>query len=170
MVRKWHAAAALGVAFAAAAAAAVAADRGLSLVGDAVAPEEEMSLLKKVASLMWKSGANTYQHVWPVTLQLQTASYFRAFVRFHLTEREFVCSSRAYTLLWMKFSNSEDWICLVLGRLTVSELFCSACIMEFSLGCADRTELSYLIFQDLLHCCDPSCTFQYFFFTTVFKT
>jgi len=69
MVRKWHAAAALGVAFAAAAAAAaVAADRGLSLVGDAVAPEEEMGLLKKVANLLWKGGASTYQHVWPVTI------------------------------------------------------------------------------------------------------
>jgi hypothetical protein len=65
MGRKWHAVAALGVAFAATA-AAVAADRGLSLVGAAVAPEEEMGLLKKVANLLWKSGANTYQHVWPV--------------------------------------------------------------------------------------------------------
>jgi hypothetical protein len=64
MGRKWHAVAALGVAFAATA-AAVAADRGLSLVGAAVAPEEEMGLLKKVANLLWKSGANTYQHVWP---------------------------------------------------------------------------------------------------------
>ncbi|RLN34402.1 hypothetical protein C2845_PM03G32320 [Panicum miliaceum] len=64
MGRKWHAVAALGVAFAAAV-AAVAADRGLSLVGAAVAPEEEMGLLQKVANLLWKSGASTYQHVWP---------------------------------------------------------------------------------------------------------
>nr|CAB3456861.1 unnamed protein product [Digitaria exilis] len=61
MGRKWHAVAALCVAFA----AAVAADRGLSLVGAAVAPEEEMGLLRKLANLMWKSDANTYQHVWP---------------------------------------------------------------------------------------------------------
>uniref|UniRef100_K3ZT21 Sulfite exporter TauE/SafE family protein n=1 Tax=Setaria italica TaxID=4555 RepID=K3ZT21_SETIT len=64
MGRKWHAVAALAVAFAAAA-AAVAADRGLSLVGAAVAPEEEeIGLLRKIANLMWNSG-NTYQHVWP---------------------------------------------------------------------------------------------------------
>ncbi|XP_066397265.1 sulfite exporter TauE/SafE family protein 3-like isoform X2 [Miscanthus floridulus] len=65
MGRKCHAAAALAIAFAAAAAAAVAADRGLSLVGAAVAPEEEMSLFRKVANLMWRSDGNSYQHVWP---------------------------------------------------------------------------------------------------------
>ncbi|XP_066390132.1 sulfite exporter TauE/SafE family protein 3-like [Miscanthus floridulus] len=66
MGRKCHAGAALAVAFAAAAAAAVAADRGLSLVGAAVAPvEEEMSLFRKVANLMWRSDGNSYQHVWP---------------------------------------------------------------------------------------------------------
>uniref|UniRef100_A0A0A9CG70 Sulfite exporter TauE/SafE family protein n=1 Tax=Arundo donax TaxID=35708 RepID=A0A0A9CG70_ARUDO len=68
MGRRWHAVAAIGVAFAfASAAAAVAADRGLSLslAGAAVAPEEEMSVLKKVANLMWKSDGNSYQHVWP---------------------------------------------------------------------------------------------------------
>ncbi|XP_062194266.1 sulfite exporter TauE/SafE family protein 3-like [Phragmites australis] len=66
MGRRWHAVAAIGVAFAAAA-AAVAADRGLSLslAGAVVAPEEEMGLLQKVANLMRKIDGNSYQHVWP---------------------------------------------------------------------------------------------------------
>ncbi|CAN6195644.1 unnamed protein product [Urochloa humidicola] len=64
MGRKWHAVAALGVAFAAAA-AAVAADRGMTtLIDAAVAPKEEIGLLRKIANLMWNS-ENTYQHVWP---------------------------------------------------------------------------------------------------------
>ncbi|KAL6846294.1 hypothetical protein ACP4OV_023742 [Aristida adscensionis] len=67
MGMRWHAVAALGVAYAAAVAVAVAADRGfsLSLAGTAVAPEEEMSLLQKVANFMWKRDANSYHHVWP---------------------------------------------------------------------------------------------------------
>ncbi|CAN6162242.1 unnamed protein product [Urochloa humidicola] len=63
MGRKWHAVAALAVAFAAAA-AAVAADRGMTLIDAAVAPKEEIGLLRKIANLMWNS-ENTYQHVWP---------------------------------------------------------------------------------------------------------
>jgi hypothetical protein len=71
MGRKWHAVAALAVAFAAVAVAAVAGDRGLSLVGAAaVAPEEEeeieIGLLRKIANMLWNS-SNSYQHVWPVT-------------------------------------------------------------------------------------------------------
>ncbi|NP_001347876.1 Sulfite exporter TauE/SafE family protein 3-like [Zea mays] len=65
MGRKYycHAVAALAVVFAAA--VVVAADRRLSLVvGAAVAPEE-VSLLRKVANLMWNGDGNSYQHVWP---------------------------------------------------------------------------------------------------------
>ncbi|KAL6844604.1 hypothetical protein ACP4OV_025263 [Aristida adscensionis] len=64
MGMRWRAVAAISVAFAAGAAAA---DRGfsLSLAGAAVAPEEEIGLLQKVANLMWKRDGNSYQHVWP---------------------------------------------------------------------------------------------------------
>ena len=76
MGRKCHAAVALAVAFAAAAAVAVAADRRLSLVRAAVAPEEEMSLFRKVANLMWKSDGNSYQHVWPVITNCTASGFF----------------------------------------------------------------------------------------------
>lgn len=59
--RMWHAVAALGVAYAA---AAVAADRGLSVAGAAVVPEE-IGLLRKIANFMWQSDGNSYHHVWP---------------------------------------------------------------------------------------------------------
>ncbi|KAL6655849.1 hypothetical protein ACP70R_006675 [Stipagrostis hirtigluma subsp. patula] len=67
MGMRWHAVAALGVAYAAAVAVAVAADRGfsLSLAGAAAVPEEEMGVLQKIANLMWKRDGNSYQHVWP---------------------------------------------------------------------------------------------------------
>jgi hypothetical protein len=68
-----HAIAALGAACAAAAVVVVAADRGFSPASAAaatvVAPEEEISLLNKIADFMWRSDGNSYQHVWPVLLR-----------------------------------------------------------------------------------------------------
>jgi len=99
MGRKCHAAAALAIAFAAAAAAAVAADRGLSLVGAAVAPEEEeMSLFRKVANLMWRSDGNSYQHVWPVITDCFVLFPQRFFV-FFLRKEHVVCFTRAQLLV-----------------------------------------------------------------------
>ncbi|XP_051186890.1 sulfite exporter TauE/SafE family protein 3 [Lolium perenne] len=67
--RMRHAIAALGAACAAAAVVVVAADRGFSPASAAaatvVAPEEEISLLNKIADFMWRSDGNSYQHVWP---------------------------------------------------------------------------------------------------------
>ena len=118
MGRKCHAAAALAIAFAAAAAAAVAADRGLSLVGAAVAPvEEEMSLFRKVANLMWRSDGNSYQHVWPVITK-PLRFFFPAFLCFLFTEKEhFVCfyqsSVASLTVLRWLVYKVRIWICLV---------------------------------------------------------
>jgi hypothetical protein len=69
MGRRWHAVAAVGMAFAAAV-LAVAVDGGfpLSLAGAEVAPlpQEEMSMLQKLAYLMFEKDGTSYQHVWPV--------------------------------------------------------------------------------------------------------
>ncbi|KAF7106885.1 hypothetical protein CFC21_107586 [Triticum aestivum] len=62
MGMKWHVVAVLGVACTVA--AAVAADRGLSFAG-AVAPPEEASYLRKLASSLWQSDGTAYHHVWP---------------------------------------------------------------------------------------------------------
>jgi hypothetical protein len=83
MGRRWHAVAAVGMAFAAAA-IAVAADGGfpLSLAGAEVAPlpQEEMSMLQKLAYLMFKKDGTSYQHVWPVINFMLCISQFHAFV------------------------------------------------------------------------------------------
>ena len=60
MGRKWHAVAALGMAYAVAAAVADG-DKGLSFAGTIAGPEEARSP-RKLASLY----GTTYHHVWPV--------------------------------------------------------------------------------------------------------
>jgi hypothetical protein len=92
MGRKWHAVAALAVAFAAAAVLAVAADRGLSLVGAAVEPEaeEEVGLLRKVVNMLW-SGSSEYHHVWPVT---------RNYKLLHIFEHSFSFDGEGICLLY----------------------------------------------------------------------
>lgn len=118
MGRKCHAVAALAVAFAAAAAAAVAADRRLSLGGAAVAPEEETSLFRMVANLMWNSDGNSYQHVWPVITNCLVFFFQRFFVFFSRKEHV-VCLfyqspvASLAVLRWVKFTKLECWICLV---------------------------------------------------------
>lgn len=93
MGRKYycHAVAALAVVFAAA--VVVAADRRLSLVvGAAVAPEE-VSLLRKVANLMWNGDGNSYQHVWPVITNC--LSEFLCFIFFSQKNNLFVFYQRS---------------------------------------------------------------------------
>ncbi|XP_044370258.1 sulfite exporter TauE/SafE family protein 3 isoform X3 [Triticum aestivum] len=60
MGRKWHAVAALGMAYAVAAAAVADGDKGLSFAGTVAGPEEASSP-RKLASLY----GTTYHHVWP---------------------------------------------------------------------------------------------------------
>ena len=76
MGRKWHAVAALGMAYAVAAAAVADGDKGLSFAGTIAGPEEASSP-RKLASLY----GTTYHHVWPVSFVCTVCSTLCFFSR-----------------------------------------------------------------------------------------
>lgn len=150
MGRKYycHAVAALAVVFAAA--VVVAADRRLSLVvGAAVAPEE-VSLLRKVANLMWNGDGNSYQHVWPVITNC--LSGFLCFIFF--TKEQFVCfyqRSLAGLAVLRRIKFTKLARCCIQILVGPELICCSGFVMKSSLGHADRTDQAILYYNILLN-------------------